>query len=153
MPLYDNWFSGLIKIYRIRHSIKPYTIESRYWVNQFQWRHFIHKIILITSVPHEIYDVWHMWQRSIEYHLYHMQANLHQYLKQLIKFDICGGGTSDMIYITYSNFIVVTIKYFFAGDDAWWGHQMETIPVLLFDRWNPRAKASDAELWYFLWSA
>ena len=40
--------------------------------------------------------------------------------------------------------------------DAWWRHQMETISAWLAftdDWWIPRRNASDAELWYFLWSA
>ena len=42
---------------------------------------------------------------------------------------------------------------------AWWRHQMETFSALLAlcittgHRWIPRTKASDAELWCFLWSA
>ena len=40
----------------------------------------------------------------------------------------------------------------------WWPHQRETFSALLaicagIHRWIPRRKASDAELWYFLWSA
>ena len=43
----------------------------------------------------------------------------------------------------------------------WWRHQKETFPALLVffcgeftgQRWIPCTKASDAELWYFLWSA
>ena len=42
----------------------------------------------------------------------------------------------------------------------WWRHQMGTFSALLVlcakftgDRWIPRTKASDAELWCFLWSA
>ena len=44
---------------------------------------------------------------------------------------------------------------------SWWRHQMETFSALLAicagnspgPRWIPRTKASDAELWCFLWSA
>ena len=44
---------------------------------------------------------------------------------------------------------------------TWWCHQMETFSALLAlcvgeftgNRWIPRTKASDAELWCFLWSA
>ena len=44
---------------------------------------------------------------------------------------------------------------------TWWRHQMETFSALLAfgcgvfagHRWIPRTKASDAELWCFLWSA
>ena len=44
---------------------------------------------------------------------------------------------------------------------TWWRHQMETFSALLAicagkfsgRRWIPRTKASDAELWCFLWSA
>ena len=37
---------------------------------------------------------------------------------------------------------------------SWWRHQMETFPALLAgDQWIPRTKASDADLWCFLWSA
>ena len=43
---------------------------------------------------------------------------------------------------------------------TWWRHQMQTFSALLslcgeFTglRWIPRTKASDAELWSFLWSA
>ena len=32
--------------------------------------------------------------------------------KHFVMSDICGGGTSDMIYITYSNFIAIAIKWF-----------------------------------------
>ena len=43
---------------------------------------------------------------------------------------------------------------------AWWRHQMETFSALLVicagkftgPRWIPHTKASDAELWCFLWS-
>ena len=40
---------------------------------------------------------------------------------------------------------------------AWWRHQMETFSALLAicvasSRWIPRTKASDEELWCFLWS-
>ena len=35
---------------------------------------------------------------------------------------------------------------------SWWRHQMETFSALLA-LWNPLTKASDAELWCFLWSA
>ena len=40
----------------------------------------------------------------------------------------------------------------FPFDDVimWWHHQMETFPR---HRWSPLTKASDAELWCFLWSA
>ena len=46
------------------------------------------------------------------------------------------------------------------SDDSWWRHQMETFSVLLAilcrkftgHRWIPHTKASDAELWCFLWS-
>ena len=42
--------------------------------------------------------------------------------------------------------------------NTWWRHQMETVSALLAlcagnDRWIPLTKASDAELWCFLWSA
>ena len=40
---------------------------------------------------------------------------------------------------------------------SWWRHQMETFSASLVlcdrSRWIPRTKASDAELWCFLWSA
>ena len=38
---------------------------------------------------------------------------------------------------------------------SWWRHQMEIFFELLATgpRWIPRTKASDAELWCFLWSA
>ena len=43
---------------------------------------------------------------------------------------------------------------------TWWCHQMETFSALLAlcagnspARWIPRTKASDTELWCFLWSA
>ena len=44
---------------------------------------------------------------------------------------------------------------------TWWRHQMETFSGLpafcagefTGHRWIPRTKASDTELWYFLWSA
>ena len=39
---------------------------------------------------------------------------------------------------------------------SWWRHQMETFSALLAitaPRWIPRTKASEAELWCFLWSA
>ena len=43
---------------------------------------------------------------------------------------------------------------------AWWRHQMETfrrywpfVQRIIGHRWIPRTKASDAELWCFLWSA
>ena len=44
---------------------------------------------------------------------------------------------------------------------TWWRHQMETFSMLLAlcagnftsDQWVPRIKASNAELWCFLWSA
>ena len=36
---------------------------------------------------------------------------------------------------------------------SWWRHQMKTFSALLVDRWIPLTKASDAELWCFLWSA
>ena len=44
---------------------------------------------------------------------------------------------------------------------SWWRHQMETFSALLaictgnspVPRWIPHTKASDAELWCFLWSA
>ena len=45
-------------------------------------------------------------------------------------------------------------------DQAWWRHQLEKCRVtgplcgkLTGHRWIPRTKASDAELWCFLWSA
>ena len=45
--------------------------------------------------------------------------------------------------------------------NTWWRHQMETFSALLAicageftgHRWIPRTKASDAELWCFIWSA
>ena len=49
----------------------------------------------------------------------------------------------------------IKLKY-----NVWWRHQMETFSALLVicsrnsrHRWIPRTKASDAELWCFLWSA
>ena len=49
---------------------------------------------------------------------------------------------------------------FFFEPWSWWRHQMETFSVLLAffcgeftgPPWIPLTKASDAELWYFLWS-
>ena len=47
-----------------------------------------------------------------------------------------------------------------ADGEPWWRHQMETFSALLAlcagihrSRWIPRTKASDAELWCFLWSS
>ena len=41
--------------------------------------------------------------------------------------------------------------------DSWWSHQMETFlrhwPFVKGIRWIPTTKASDVELWYFIWSA
>ena len=38
--------------------------------------------------------------------------------------------------------------------NTWWRHQMETFSTLLArDRWIPRTKASESELWCLLWSA
>ena len=36
---------------------------------------------------------------------------------------------------------------------SWWHHQMETFSALTSHQWIPLIKASDAELWCFLWSA
>ena len=65
-----------------------------------------------------------------------------------------------------SNFLIILIiilwHTFIAAlmCQAWWRHQMETFSALLAlcgestaHRWIPRTKASDAELWCFLWSA
>ena len=56
--------------------------------------------------------------------------------------------------------IVTSAAYFIC---TWWRHQMETFSALLVfcagnspvpgPRWIPRTKASDAEIWCFLWSA
>ena len=37
--------------------------------------------------------------------------------KQFVNHDICGGGAPGMIYITYSNFVVITIRCFLATID------------------------------------
>ena len=50
-------------------------------------------------------------------------------------------------------------NYNFCSLVSWWRHQMETFPALLAIceftgyRWIPHTKASDVELWCFLWSA
>ena len=51
-----------------------------------------------------------------------------------------------MEYSWYCESIYTTI--------SWWRHHMETFPRYWpFLRWIPLTKASDAELWCFLWSA
>ena len=62
----------------------------------------------------------------------------------------------------YKNSCLVYIVNILAADlivtqrakaSPWWRHQMETFSAFSGHRWIPRTKASDAELWCFLWSA
>ena len=57
-------------------------------------------------------------------------------------------------YFSHCSVIIITERHLTVYI-SWWRQQMEAISVLLFTghRWIPRTKASDAELWWFLWPA
>ena len=66
-------------------------------------------------------------------------------------------GWAPGVYSFIFHFLITTMQSIIVF--SWWRHQMETFSALLAlcagihrSRWIPRTKASDAELWCFLWS-